>query len=254
MSDREVVLMEVLPEQRIAVLTLNRPESRNAMNMGLVARLHHYLDELEERSEVNAVVLTAADPVFCAGADLKEVGSSDPDTMRRRVEMSTRLYQRFRLSRLPFVAGVNGHALAGGCGLAMSCDLVVASEEAEFGYPEVRRGLVAALVMVNLVRMAKPRLGLEMILTGRRVSAEEAFRAGLVNRVVPKSEVLPEAIRLASEIANCDPAAVRISKDLYYRLLDSSYDAGLEQARFTNLIVRQSKTALERARAFGGNA
>lgn len=244
----ETVLLE--RSGAVATLTLNRPEARNAMNQELMTRLTGLLRHLDQDPEVHAIVLTGTDPVFCSGADLKEVRAQGFWEMIDRVALSTGVHEFMPEMSTPVVAAVNGHALAGGCGLAMSCDLVIASEEAQFGYPEVQRGLVAALVMVSLERLVGRRMALELLLTGRRVSAQEALGLGMINRAVPRSEVLPQARALAEQLAAYPRGAVATTKRLFYRVGDIPYPAALKRARDVNLLVRTSSEGRAGASAF----
>ena len=234
----------------VAIITLDRPESRNAMNRPLVEGVLDAFDTAGSDSRVRAVVLTGADPVFCAGADLKELAAAGERETEARVDLSAMLYGAARSLSKPVIGAVNGHALAGGFGLAMSCDLLITSELAEFGLPEIQRGLVAALVMVPLSRLVSPRHAMDLLLTGRRVSAQEAFNLGLVNEVRPKDEVLPRALELATLLATYEPTALEITKDLFYRVADSSMAGGLEQSRLSNLLFRSLDTAKSGARSF----
>lgn len=234
----------------VAVITLNRPESRNAMNRALVEGVLESFARAQAASQVRAIVLTGADPTFCAGADLKELMDSGARETEARVDLSAKLYAAAPALTKPVIGAINGHALAGGFGLAMSCDLVVASEQAEFGLPESQRGLVAALVMVALSRLLSPRHALDLLLTGRRVSAAEALELGLVNEVRPKEEVLSRALELARLLAANEPTALGITKSLFYRVADSNVAGGIEQSRLSNLLFRSFATAQGGAREF----
>ena len=230
-------------ESRVLTLTLNRPEARNAMNAALVEELIEALTEADRDGSVGAIVLTGADPVFCAGADLKEMAGSDPNVSSWRVERSLRMYGMFAELTKPVVGAINGHAVAGGCGLAMACDIVISSEDAEFGYPETQRGLVAALVMVSLSRLVGRRAALEILLSGRRVPASEAKAIGMINEVVAKSQVLTRAKQLASALAGLDPDAIAITKDLFYRVSELPAAAAMDRARAANLLIRHIRAA-----------
>jgi enoyl-CoA hydratase/carnithine racemase len=234
----------------VTTIVLNRPGSRNAMSRDLVEGLLEQLYAAQDDPGVHAVVLTGADPVFCAGADLREMSSSSPEETESRVDLSLQLYNALPNLSLPVIGAINGHALAGGCGLAMACDLVIASEQAQFGFPESQRGLVAALVMVSLSRLITPRHALDLLLTGRRIQASEALSLGMINEMVPKDQVLPRAVELARQLAALEPTALAMTKNLYYRVADSSVTAGMEQARLTNLLFRSFDTAMSGARAF----
>jgi methylglutaconyl-CoA hydratase len=222
-------------------ITLNRPEVRNAMNSLLVDQLLESLQWASNDRSVGAIILTGADPVFCSGADLKEMAATSAEEMWQRVDKSMRLYSMIAEIRKPVVAAVNGHALAGGCGLAMACDIVIASVDAEFGYPEVQRGLVAALVMVSLGRLVGRRNALEILLTGRRVPAVEARELGMVNEVVESQQVQGRAFEIAKSLADLDREAVGLTKDLFYRAAELPVAAAMDRARLVNLMVRYSR-------------
>jgi len=243
---------EVLVERDgdVLVLTLNRPEVRNALNRAFVLRLLALLDDADADPEIRAVVLAGAPPAFCAGADLRELPAGADDEALERVELTVLLHSRIPSLRKPVVAAVGGAAVAGGCGLAMSCDLVVASASATFGYPEVRRGLVAAVVMVSLERLVGRRIALDLLLSGRLVDALEAHRLGLVTEVVAVGEELPRALERAHELATHPAGAVAMTKELFGRVGDLPYEAALRQAGVVNLVMRRSADAREGAAAF----
>ncbi|HYG27576.1 MAG TPA: enoyl-CoA hydratase/isomerase family protein [Caulobacteraceae bacterium] len=242
----ETVLVTGERHRNIAVITLNRPESRNALSRPLLAALHEQLQAAMTDEAVKVVVLTGAGPAFCAGADLKEAGDI-PDgpegfwLQYERSGLSLDLHRILPKLPKPVIAAVNGFALGGGCGVAMSCDLVIASAEAAFGYPEVSKGLVAAMVMVNLSRIVGRRQALDLLLSGRRLTADEALALGLVNRVVPHDELLPRAIAYAEEISRHDLNALRMTKALYYSVAELEIDRALDYARDFNLMLRQAR-------------
>ncbi len=237
-------------EGKTAVLTLNRPQARNALDRALVEDLKQRLARLGMDPHVRAIVLTGTDPVFCAGADLKEIAPVGVEAAYERAEASRELHALLPSLGKPVVAAVNGHALAGGCGLALACDLVIACDKAEFGYPEAPRGLVAALVMVNLVRLVGPREALALLLTGRRVPAHEAYRIGMVNEVVGKSELMARALDLAGRIGSHPESAVRYTKSLFYEVAELPFDAALARARDVNLRMRTTEAGMRGAAAF----
>jgi enoyl-CoA hydratase len=206
--------MTVLVEQHdaVTVVTINRPEARNALDAETMAGIGEALVAAEHDSAVGAVVLTGAgDRAFCAGMDLRAfaAGGEMIDKSRPGLEVFTeRVYPK------PIVAAVNGTAVAGGFELMLACDLAVVAEHARFGLPEVKRGLVAAGGGTNLPRRIPLALALELALTGETVEAEQALRLGLVNRVVPGDRVLAEALALAGTIARNGPLAVKVTKEL----------------------------------------
>jgi enoyl-CoA hydratase/carnithine racemase len=231
---------------RVATITLDRPQARNALNRALLTELLDALDVLGGDPGVGVVVLTGADPAFCAGADLREGSAQQSDdfwAVHERASQSMRLHQKLARLPKPVVAAVNGPAVAGGCGLAMSCDIVIASDRAAFGYPEVRRGLVAAMAMVSLSRIVGQRVALDLLLTGRTVAADEALAIGLINRVVPHADLIPAVLEYATDMAARSSSALRLTKELFRQVPELDYDRALEHARDVNLLVRQTTDA-----------
>jgi enoyl-CoA hydratase/carnithine racemase len=210
MSAPAVVLSQRL-DGHVALVTLNRPEVRNAVNGDLARALEAVVLELEADEQVWAVVLTGAGPgVFCAGADLKEVSAGRGEQLfTARGGFAGFVYAQ---RRKPWIAAVNGKALAGGCEIVLACDLVVASDDAAFGLPEVTRGLIAAAGgLIRLPRALPRHLALELAMTGDPIDVQRAERHGLVNRVVPSAQVVDEAVALARRINRNAPVAVRES-------------------------------------------
>ncbi len=204
---------EVLRQRigKVEVLTINRPEARNAINRATAIALGDALDELEADDDCWVVVLTAAgDKAFSAGMDLKAFATGEfPMTEKGFAGLTKRAFPK------PLIAAVNGSALAGGFEMMISCDLVVAADHAKFGIPEVTRGLIAgAGGLIRLPKRIPTAVGLEMALTGDPIDAARALEIGLVNRVVPGASVLDEALALAERIAKNAPHAVRVSKDI----------------------------------------
>jgi enoyl-CoA hydratase/carnithine racemase len=212
-------------EDHVAVVTLNRPAARNAINAELAQGLHAIVEELEDDPDVWAVVLSGGTgDVFCAGADLKEVASRGSAAL-----FTSHGFAGFAHAerRKPWIAAVNGKALAGGCEIALACDMVVAAESAGFGLPEVSRGLLAAAGGLYRLPRALPRnVAIEMAITGDPIDASRAAAFGLVNRVVPAERVLPEALALAARITRNAPVAVRESLQVLRRVHDLD-EAGL---------------------------
>jgi enoyl-CoA hydratase/carnithine racemase len=249
---------------KVGVVTLNRPQARNALNLELLTDLHAALERLDADPAVHVVVLTGNGPAFCAGADLKETarGLAENDFWSRyeRATKSMGVHALLPRMRKPVIAAVNGYAVAGGCGLAMSCDLVVASDQAQFGYPEVGRGLVAAMVMVTLSRLVNRRQALDLLLTGRRVPAAEALELGLINRVVPHDELMARTLEYAEVVAGNSPSALRVTKYLLRQVSELDSDRAIEYARDVNQMIRQTADArrgvadFSEAKAPGGSA
>ena len=217
-------------EAGIATVTLDRPEALNAISTELAASLAGTFEPLATRRDLRAVVLTGAgDRAFCAGADLKERSGFDDHGWFEQREVFRRGFGAVRRCPLPTVAAVVGFALGGGCELALACDLVVAADDATFGLPEVRLGLVPAGGGTQLlVRRVGRSAAKDLVLTGRQVGAAEAQRLGLVDRVVPRASVRQGARDLAAGIAANAPTAVRLAKWAVDLGADLAVEAGLE--------------------------
>ncbi len=205
-----------------AVITLNRPDKRNALSRGLIAALTDAFRRAADDTQARCVILTAAGNVFCAGMDLAELAESLSRSAAAEsvwddsLHLATLYDFIYRLPK-PTVAAVNGAAVAGGAGLVTVCDLAVASAEARFGYPEVRRGLVAAMVMPHLLRHVGERMARYLLLTGETIGADEALRCGLVNAVAPAAEVMARAAARAQSLAEGGPQALAGTKELLGR-------------------------------------
>lgn len=217
-----VVLYEV--DGRVAVLTLNRPEALNAVNSALADAVGGYLEEAEADLGVRVIVVTGAGRAFSAGADLKEIAAGRGIGPTAHPEWGFAGLAQHWVGK-PVIAAVNGYAMGGGTEIALACDLVVVSEEAAFGLPEVRRGLLAAAGgVVRLQRQTPIKLALQMALTGDPVPAAVARDWGLVNDVVPAGQVLPRALELARRIAENAPLSVQYSKKVLYQTASAGSD------------------------------
>ncbi len=239
----------------VALITINRPERRNALSTPILNGLGDAIDEARYTPTVRAIVLTGSGRAFCAGMDLKDGarGGSflDPEAEHTAVDNTKAiadLFMQIHGCPKPVIACMNGDAFAGGAGLAMACDLVIAADSARIGYPEVRRGLVAAIVMHDLVRLVGDRRARQLLLTGDPISAEEALRWGLVNRVVPLGDCLDVAIALGHTLAEAGPIAQATTK----RQLDeaSNRPHDLRGSAAISAAVRVSDEAIEGIAAF----
>jgi enoyl-CoA hydratase len=242
-----VVLVE--RDGAIAVVLLNRPEQLNALSDELMEELVAILIELDRDQSVLAIVLGGSERAFAAGADIGELAQASAIDLyyQRRIER----WDAIRGLWTPLIAAVSGYCLGGGCELAMSCDLIVASESAEFGQPETGLGIIpGAGGTQRLTRAVGKALAMDVILTGRRLSAREALAAGLVARVVPKEAWLEEAKRLAGEIAEKGPVATRLAKESVDRAFETTLTAGLEAERRTLYLAFASEDAKEGLTAF----
>ena len=227
----------------VLTLTLDRPDKRNALSGALVEALHAGLERADLDAEVRVVVLRGAGRDFCAGADLEELLASADLAPAANEASALRLGALFvGMRRLPkpVVGVVQGRALAGGAGLATACDLVIAAEGAQLGYPEIQRGFVPAMVMTLLRRAVGEKVALDLVLTGRLLSAGEAQAAGLVARVVPDAELEREASGLASSLAAASPSALALTKQLFYQLDGRSLEDGVALGARVNAAARQT--------------
>lgn len=233
----------------IALVTLNRPQVLNALSQPLMEQLAATVEGCDRDAAVRCMVLWGGPRVFAAGADVREMA----DATTADVVKSYRFEQWMRIRRVakPIVAAVSGYALGGGCELAMLCDIIVASETAQFGQPEIRLGLIpGAGGTQRLTRAVGKSRAMEMVLTGRPLTAQEAHAAGLVSRIVPPEMCLDEAMRVAGEIARQAPIAVRLAKEAVLQAYETPLEAGLafERRLFHALFSTEDKR--EGVRAF----
>ena len=247
MSDEALILREI--SGGVATLTFNRPQALNALSNELMTTLLHTLEALDGDDAVRCVVLTGGPRVFAAGADIKGMAEQTPTTMDQRRSFS--VWDRIRQCRKPIIAAVSGYALGGGCELAMMCDMIVASETAQFGQPEINIGIIpGAGGTQRLARAIGPYRAMEMILTGSRLSARDAYAAGLVNRVAPVEGFLEEAQRLAADIASRAPLAVRAAREALRYGFESTIRDGLEIERRNFHMLFDTEDQKEGMRAF----
>ena len=242
---------EILVEQReaVTVITINRPEASNSLSPSVLFGLGDALDAAAADDGVAAVVLTGAgDRVFCAGLDLRAFSSGEMEMPEDKGQGFSRLF-RERYAK-PLIAAANGHVVAGGFELLLRCDLVVAAEHAEFGLPEVKRGLVAGAGVTILPHRVPMPIVLELGLVGSRITAQRAAELGLVNRVVPKGQALAGALDLAAQIAENGPLAVRLSKQLAYASEDAGAGDIWSEIDTVTKTVMSSADAQEGALAF----
>lgn len=208
---------------KIAIITFNRPESMNAVNKQLWLETGDALQDFDNDPDLVVAIITGAgDRSFCAGADLKEMASGGLELTDEMKKYGFAGITQNYISK-PIIAAVNGFALGGGTEVALACDLIVASEKAAFGLPEVKRGIIAAAGgLLRLPRMIPQKVALHAILTGRNISAEEAKTWGLVNEVVPHDQVMEAALALAEEIIENAPLSIKASKSIVYEGLDTT--------------------------------
>lgn len=240
-------------EEGIARITLNAPARRNALDYEMVQALIGTLRTAEEDSNVRVVLLEAAGESFSAGGDLREFAAELDEPAMRHWEEGALWGELFGLvprMTKPVIAAVQGYALAGGTGLVALCDLAVAADDATFGMTEIRIGLFPLLVLPAVRRAVGEKKALEMALTGQRISADEALRIGLVNRVVPRAELSEAALALARDLADKGPGAMRLGKHCFYATADMSYEDALAFTRSLRVIFMQSEDLREGVTAF----
>jgi methylglutaconyl-CoA hydratase len=235
--------LRVSLEAGVLTLTLDRPDKRNALSASLVDGLHAALDRADLDAEVRVVVLRGAGRDFCAGADLDELLASAELTLAENEATALRLgslFGRMRNLPKPVVAVVQGRALAGGAGLITACDLALAGAGAQIGYPEIQRGFVPAMVMTLLRRAVGEKRALDLVLTGRVLSAAEAQAAGLIGRVVPDEELEREVAALVSGLTAASASALALTKQLFYQLDGRTLDDGVALGARVNALARET--------------
>jgi len=228
----------------ICILTLNRPEKRNALNDALIGALKDAFRKAAEDGSLRAVVLRGAGKDFCSGADLSALQKIANASLEENLEDARSLAELFvlmRNCRLPVIAAVHGRALAGGCGLATGCDIVLATETARFGYPEVKIGFVPAIVMAILRRNLGEKLSFELVTQGFEFTAAEAQNYGLVNRIFPEENFADAAIEYAAVYRKLSASAVRLSKSLLYQMDGMRFAESLEAGSQTNAAARMTE-------------
>ncbi len=222
-------------------ITLNRPAKRNALSYEVIDLLHRSLEQADLDGEVRVVLIRGAGKDFCAGADLEELLASAGRSVQDNEASALRLghlFQRIRTLPKPVVALVQGRALAGGAGLATACDLLMAARNAQFGYPEIQRGFVPAMVTTLLRRMVGEKLALDLILTGRILGAEEAEDVGLVSRVVADGDLEREGTAIATRLAGSSLSALALTKRLFFELDGKSFAEGIALGARVNAMAR----------------
>ncbi|HSI40830.1 MAG TPA: enoyl-CoA hydratase [Xanthobacteraceae bacterium] len=243
---------------RVGLVTLNRPKALNALNGALIAELGAALDAYEADPAIGAIVLTGSDKAFAAGADIKEMQALGFPATYRDDFLSN--WDRLARCRKPVVAAVAGYALGGGCEIAMMCDILLAADNARFGQPEIQLGIMpGAGGSQRLTRAVGKAKAMEMCLTGRAIGAEEAERCGLVSRIVPLAELLPEALKVAGQIAELSLPAVMMTKESVNRAFETTLTEGVRferrlfQALFATADQKEGMAAFiaKRPAAFG---
>jgi len=236
----------------VARVTINRPERRNAMSFGVMRGLRDAMAQAKADPEIRVVVLAGAgDKAFCAGADLGSGGvqSSGAEAHDGRGLLADLFRDMWSLGK-PVIAQVRGYALAGGFGLACACDMIVAADDAQFGTPEINIGLWPYMITVPLLRSMPPKTALDLMMTGRRVGADEGLRIGFVQRVVPAAELGAAVDAIAAELAAKSPIIMRWGRDAFYRVLELDADAALDYLQGMLTVTAQTDDAAEGVAAF----
>lgn len=240
MSERLVV---GLGPDGVLTVTLNRPDKRNAIDSEMVGALSAELERAELDQDVAVVVIRGAGKDFCAGADLAELLASVDQTLQQNNADAARLgavFTSLRSLPKPVVAVVHGRALAGGCGLAGACDMVLAHEDAVFGYPEIQRGFVPAMVMAMLTRSVGEKVAFDLVATGRLLSASAAMDIGLVSRVVGAASFDEEVAGIVGQLASSSPTALALIKKQLHELEGRSFDDAIALGAKVNAVARST--------------
>jgi len=247
MAEYQYILVE--RDERVGIVTLNRPEQLNALNFQLVHELGDALQEFDRDETIGCIIITGSgEKAFAAGADIKEM--ADKSLVEMMID-GFEAWEGIRHIRTPLIAAVNGYALGGGCELALHCDLIVASENARFGQPEISIGIIpGAGGTQRLARTLGKYRTMEMVLTGTQITAQELANHGVVNHVVPKGEHLTEAIKLAKTVASQAPIAVRLAKEAVQAAFETSLEEGLDIERKNFFLLFSTEDMREGMRAF----
>lgn len=232
----------------VATITLNRPDKRNALSLQLIEELRNAVEVISQEPQRRVMILRGSGPAFCAGLDLHE--ASVPGNSAQSAHALANLYKAICLCPLITIAAAHGAVLGGGVGLLSACDLVVAADNTQIGFPEVRRGLVAALVTALVGRQLSDRLLRELVLLGRTVPAAEALSIGLVNRVAPAATLGEEALAIAKEAMRGAPGAIARTKQLLDDMQPRSVSTELDRALEYHLKARVASEAAEGIAAF----
>lgn len=242
-------LVETSLDGRVALLRLDRPEARNALSPEMMERLASELERLDPDPEVRCVVIAGSEEVFAAGADIKAM--SERGFAEALRHPAAAFWRRVAAVKTPLVAAVSGYALGGGCELALACDMIVASDTAQFGQPEVTLGIVpGGGGSQRLARVLGKQRAMEYVLTGRRFDAGMALEMGLVNKVVKKGRWLEEAMELARTVAERPPIATRLGKQAVLAADETALSAGLETERRLYELAMATEDRVEGMRAF----
>ncbi|MCH8904329.1 MAG: enoyl-CoA hydratase/isomerase family protein [Bacteroidetes bacterium] len=245
----ELIKVNTKIAPQVALIELNRPKELNALNQQLMGEMRDALAEMDQDDKVRVIVITGNEKAFAAGADIKQMAERSAIEMDRIDQFST--WDQINKTKKPIIAAVSGFALGGGCELSMLCDMIVASETAKFGQPEIKLGVMpGAGGTQRMTRAIGKARAMELILTGDMISADEALKMGLINKVVPVELYLQEAINLASKIAAMPPIAVKMAKEAVKKAHNSLLDDGLMFERKNFYLLFNSEDQKEGMKAF----
>ncbi len=244
--------IQFVPEDRVGVVTLNRPPKRNALSLEMMLELMQCFDEIGRNRELRVVILAAAGKVFCSGHDLGEMVGRGINEYRRIFDVCSELMQKIQSIPQPVIAEVQGVATAAGCQLVATCDLALAAEEATFATPGVKIGLFCTTPMVALTRAVGRKRALQMLLTGEMIPAATAMDWGLINLVVPTAQLQAETRKLAAKIADFSPLTVAIGKQAYYSQIDLDQPKAYAYAKEVMTMNNMAADAQEGISAFLG--
>jgi enoyl-CoA hydratase len=245
----ELIIVTEQYQPSIALIQLNRPKELNALNPQLMGEVRDALVQLDKNDAVKVIIITGNDQAFAAGADIKQMADKSAIDMHIMDQFST--WDQIRKTKKPIIAAVSGFALGGGCEFVMTCDMVIASETAKFGQPEIKIGTIpGAGGTQRLTKAVGKAKAMELILTGRFLSAQEAHFYGLVNKVVPVEMYMHEATELAKEIAQMPPIAVQLAKEAINRSFETQLDEGLMFERKNFYLTFASEDQKEGMKAF----
>ena len=250
MSENQEVLYEV--KQKVATITINRPERRNALNPNVMADLNRYFDEAGKDPDVSAVVLTGAGGNFCSGADLGGGFGGDQSFLDMHYDRGryAELLMNMNACKKPILAAIEGYCLAGGMGLCLSSDVAVASEDAQFGLPEIKRGLWPYMVTAVLIRNIGRKKAAELCMTGDRIPAAEAERIGIINHCVPRDAFQDKVAEMAKKLSSFSTAVMGLGKSSFYRIADMATGDALSYLHSQLTVNTQVEDLMEGIAAF----
>ena len=245
----EYIIVNEQYEPNVAVIQLNRPKELNALNTQLMQEVRDAMQSLDRNDNVRVIIITGNEQAFAAGADIKQMADKSAVDMLMIDQFNT--WDQIRKTKKPVIAAVSGFCLGGGCELAMTCDMIIASETARFGQPEIKIGVMpGAGGTQRLTRAIGKAKTMEMVLTGSFISAEEALKLRLINKVVPVEMYLSEAVSLATAIAQMSPIAAQLAKEAVNRAFETHLDEGLQFERKNFYLCFSSEDQKEGMKAF----